>query len=397
LIGKGKLTVLGVFVLLLAMAAAIRILWAGGGGPTQPQTRPADTPRKPSAAGEFRGVSLQLHNGSEKHPYEKYVDEIAQTGANTICLVVTGYQENGSSTCIFLDLRKTPCDGRIKDLIAHARRRGLRVMVMPIVLLESARAGEWRGKIAPTSWDGWWADYFEFVLHYAYLAEEGGAEVFVVGSELVSTESQTDRWRDLIRQVRGSFSGRLCYSANWDHYRPIDWWDDLDILGMTTYYDLTGGDEPTVERLLESWEPIKKDILAWQGKINRPILFTEVGWPNQETAAQYPWDYYRSQDDPAPQRQANCFEAFFRTWAGEPAVAGFLVWEWRNSDDQAIGPEDTSYVPTGKPAMQVIRKYYSMPARSMPGSAPLPAPRAGADRTEPSASRNSLEPRAPAE
>ena len=139
------------------------------------------------------------------------------------------------------------------------------------------------------------------------------------------------------------------------------WWDDLDLIGMTTYYDLTGGKDPTLGRLIEAWKPIKKKVLAWQAKIGRPLLFTEVGWPNQTTCAQYPWNYYEAPESPDPTAQANCFQAFFQTWSGAKAVGGFLVWEWRNHPGQEVGPEDTSYVPCGKPAMKVIENYYRRP------------------------------------
>ena len=143
------------------------------------------------------------------------------------------------------------------------------------------------------------------------------------------------------------------------------------MIGMTTYHDLTGGDEPTIERLMKQWRGIKKDILSWQAKVNRKILFTEVGWPNLETCAQYPWDYTKD-GNTAPEAQANCFEAFFRTWIGEKQVAGFLVWEWRKSPSDDTSPDkDTSYVPCDKPAMDVIKKYYQYPS---PSSQPAEPP-----------------------
>jgi len=361
MIGRDKFLVLGMFVVLAATALAIRLLPAREPADSAASAPAAVRPVQPSAFGEFRGITLQLQSGHPSHPYEQFIDEIAATGANTVSFVVAGYQEDGSSSSIFVDLRKTPSDHRMLELLAHARQRGLRVVVMPIVLLENAREGEWRGKIAPESWDHWWDDYGSFLFHYAELAQSGGADVFIIGSELVSTEKFTERWRELIRKVRQRFHGRLCYSANWDHYRPIEWWDELDLVGMTTYYDLTGGDEPTVQRLKAAWEPLREDILKWQAGIDRPILFTEVGWPNQTTCAQYPWDYYRSPDKPDPTAQANCFDAFFDIWIDEPAVAGFLVWEWRNYPQQSTGPKDTSYVPTDKPAMDVIRRYFRMP------------------------------------
>jgi hypothetical protein len=357
---RDKLLILVLFVTLLAAAAGLRLI---GSGPAEPVER-SDRPIQPTRVGEFRGMSLQIQSGYASHPYEQYIDEIAETGANTISLVIAGYQENASSTSIFVDLRKTPPDGRLGRLIAHARKRGLRVVFMPIVLLENARAGEWRGKINPTDWNDWWEDYYSFILHYARVAQAGGVDVFIVGSELVSTESQSDKWRALIRQVRDRYKGRLSYSANWDHYRQIDWWDALDMIGMTTYYDLTGGKEATEQRLAEAWKRIQRDILAWQKAIDRPILFTEVGWPNQQTAAQYPWDYYRAQDRPAPQLQARLFKVFFDVWADHPAVGGVLVWEWRSYPQQPTGPDEPGYLPCGKPALEVIRRYYRRPGLS---------------------------------
>ena len=44
------------------------------------------------------------------------------------------------------------------------------------------------------------------------------------------------------------------------------------------------------------------------------------------------------------------------------AVAGFIVWEWRSYPGQKIGPKDPSYVPCGKKAMGVIRKYFQKPS-----------------------------------
>jgi len=374
--GKGNLVVLVLFLLALGVGVMLHLLKANGSDSAAPAPTPtpATLPAPPAArrtqAKEFCGFTLQLHSGWEGNPYRTYIDQIAATGANTVSFVIAAYQENGSSSSIFLDLRKAPGDQRLRNLIAYARGLGLDVTLMPIVLLENAREDEWRGKIAPDNWDLWWTNYRDIVMRYARIAESSGVAVYIVGSELISTESHTERWRSLIADVRTVYHGRLSYSANWDHFRPIQWWDDLDIIGMTTYYDLTNGEKPTVERLMQAWKPIKKDVLQWQAKINRPILFTEVGWPNQETCAQYPWNYYGS-DKPDPQGQANCFEAFFKTWIDEPVVAGFIVWEWQNYPGQKTGPDDTGYIPTGKPAMDVIRKYLYTDS---PATAPSDSP-----------------------
>lgn len=358
---KNKLIVLAAGIVIAGGIVAGQLLSNGNRQPFSPaQTNPSTrtAPVRGGDVGEYRGISLQLHSPYKSHPYEQYIREIAQTGANTVCLVVHGFQDNSSSSSIFIDLRKSPAVPRVRELIDFAHNLHLRVVLMPIVLLERPRNNEWRGKISPDSWDDWWIEYEEYLLHYVWIAEATGVEVFMVGSELISTEKQTDRWRKLIARLRESYQGLLSYSANWDHYRVPQWWKDLDMIGMTTYYDLTGGKEPTLERLVDAWKPIRQEILDWQKQIGRPILFTEVGWPNQETCAQYPWNYYAADNKPDPEAQKNCFEAFFQTFAGRDEVAGFLVWEWRNYPQQKIGPDDTSYIPCGKPAMEIIRKYF---------------------------------------
>jgi len=350
-----------ILLILFAFVVLAMLCFRGLNG-EDPAPVPGLEPARPSRAGEFRGISLQLHTGDDNHPHEFFISEIARTGANTICFVFHGYQEHAGSKSIFVDTRKVPSDRRLRKMIDHAHKKGLRVILMPVVLLAKRRENEWRGKINPGNWDSWWKDYSQFILRYAKLAESGKAEVFSVGSELISTETQTDRWKKLIAEVRKVYSGRLTYSANWDHYQAPKWWDDLDIVGMTSYYTLAKGTNPSLADLKKTWAGIRKKVLAWQKTVNRPILFTEVGWPNQVTAAEFPWNYYAATDKPDPKLQARCFEAFFETWKGEPAVAGYLIWEWRTYPKKNLDPQkDTSYCPAGKPAMKIISKYLQMP------------------------------------
>ena len=378
---KERWAVLGVVVLLLGAVAV----------PQAFVRRSRDKPHvtgkngpllRPSRAGEFRGMALQLRSGDPNVPFEKYVREIAQTGANTICLSPGAYQENAASSSIFLEQRKVPPPERVEKLIRLAHELKMRVVVMPMVLLENPGSGEWRGVIQPREPDVWWKHYEDIILRYARIAEKAKAEVFIIGTELVKLTGEAQRWRQLIRKVRKAYTGRVTYSANWDHYFNITWWDDLDLIGMTTYWDLVGENKPTLEVLLESWKPIKKDVLENQKRINRRIIFTEVGWPSQEGCAKAPWNYFGS-TKPDPVTQANCFEAFFRTWQHEKAVAGVIIWEWRNFPGMTGGMKDTSYFPGGKPAMQPILKFLRAPGgrppagiattRSAPKANPAPA------------------------
>ena len=81
------------------------------------------------------------------------------TGANTICLSVAAYQENCAASSLFIEYRKVPSLARIEKLVKLAHDRGMRVILMPIILLENPGEGEWRGKIAPRRNTGTTARY----------------------------------------------------------------------------------------------------------------------------------------------------------------------------------------------------------------------------------------------
>ena len=244
-------------------------------------------------------------------------------------------------------------------------------VLMPVVLLDKPRKREWRGQINPDDWNDWWEDYENLVMHYAWQAEAHQVEMFMIGSELLSTESNDARWRALIQRVRGAYHGKVCYSANWDHFRPIEFWDQLDFIGLTSYFTLADRRNPTVEEIVARWEPIRRDVLAWQRRIGKPILFTEVGWCSQEGAATAPWNYYQNQvATPAGhEEQRRLYEAFLQVWGATPELTGIIWWEWTPGPG---GPDDFGYSPRNKPAEQVLRRWFAAGPTTGPATQPAP-------------------------
>jgi hypothetical protein len=238
---------------------------------------------------------------------------------------------------------------------------------MPVVLLDAPRNNEWRGKIIPANhdWDAWFKRYNTFIQHFATIAERHKAEVLMVGSELIKTETYTDRWKRIIQEVRQNYRGKLGYSANWDHYQTskIGFWNELDYVGMTSYYELAHGPNPKREEVDQNWAAIKREILTFQREVRKPIIFTEVGWCSQEGAAHEGWNYYANQKatEAGQLEQAMLYEAFIDCWAREPAVGGIIWWEW---DETGGGKTDFNYTPRAKLAEQVMRRHF---ARNSPG------------------------------
>jgi len=287
----------------------------------------------------------------------RILGQVADLGADTVLIANAGYQEHAGSEAFQIDPAVTPSPAQWQQIFKIAHDNGLRVILMPIILLSDPRGTEWRGVITPPSWDDWFEQYRQFLLHFARIAARGRVEVLMVGSELVSTEKYTDQWRRVIREIRRVFSGKLSYSANWDHYKVIEFWDDLDLVGMTSYYKLSSDPNPSLESLIQAWKPIKRGLLRWQQRIGKPLLFTEVGWCSQEGASIEPWNYYYRQTptEAGLQEQRRCYLAFMETFKNTPQVGGTIWWEWTDSPG---GGQDFNYTPKGKPAEVALRDWF---------------------------------------
>jgi hypothetical protein len=343
--------------------------------------RPTTTYARLPDTAPMHGLAWQI-----THVYEvvekarRLIPEIAELGADTVMISAAWYQKDAGSPAVYRDDERMPTEAQWRQIFQIAHDQNLRVILMPIVLLSEPRGTEWRGQIKPPNWDDWFAGYETYIVQMARIAAANGVDMMTVGSELVSTEKYTDHWRHLIRAVRRVYPGRLSYSANWDHYRNIEYWNDLDYIGMTTYHKLSDEDCPTLEALIEAWKPIKERILEWQATIGKPILFTEVGWCSQEGASVEAWNYYRKQEatKAGHEEQRRLYEAFIATWDNVPQVGGVIWWEWTESPG---GPEDYNYTPRNKPAEQVLRRWFAAqrawvrenPDRTVEGTGRTPA------------------------
>lgn len=306
----------------------------------------------PAADPPFRGMSLKVDDARRMPAYLDALDRIAGLGADAVQVMVVLWQENGRSNRVFADRASIPDDRDLGRLFDRAKARGLRVMVLPYVLLASPAGNEWRGSVTPDDWGEWFDSYRTHLVRLARLADAHGVAAFGVGCELVSSESRADQWKQTIAAVGGAFRGRLYYSANWDHYASIPFWDQLDLIGMNSYWKMGNNAGVTPAEIDRRWGDVQKELLAFQRKKGKPLLFTEVGWCSMANAAIEPWDYTKDEEPLDLDLQKRLYEGFFRAWHANPAVGGYFIYEW--SVDGG-GPKDRCYTPAGKPAEGVLR------------------------------------------
>ncbi len=251
-------------------------------------------------------------------------------------------------------------DGGLVRTAAWAKALGIKTLLKPHVWV---RRGEWQGDIAMSSeedWSRWFASYEEFILHYARLAETAKFEALAVGTELSKSTTRTSDWKRLIARVREVYHGKLTYCANWNgETEQIGFWDDLDFIGVQAYYPLAAVDRPSTKEIQSAWAPIVGRLEALAHRTRKPIVFTEIGFKSHEGALREPW---RWEADGAVDLglQTDAFTAMFETFWRKPWFGGSFIWKWHPSARaRARARDERDYTPQGKPALAVIKAYYS--------------------------------------
>jgi hypothetical protein len=303
-----------------------------------------------------RGVALGLF-GRDAPDGARAVDEIERLGASDLSLVITWVQDDVRASEVRADPAFTPSDEAVTAVVRAAHARGLRVTLFPILRLVHRTPAEWRGVIRPADEARWFASYGALLGRLARLANAERVERLCVGSELASLEDRAETWRALIARVRESFAGQLLYSANWDRYARVTFFDALDLIGVSAYWDVIApGRRASVAEAIAAWRPIRAKLAAFSKANGRPLVLTEVGYPSVRGAGAWPWNDFLEGADGIEDAEAQrrLYEAFTIAFTDAAEVAGVYFWFWVAPG----GPGDRGYSPRHKPAEWVIRGWF---------------------------------------
>jgi hypothetical protein len=299
----------------------------------------------------------------ESSSFQQSVRDLKNAGANEVTLIIPYYQSNLWSTDIHRGWN-TPPDDSLVNAINFIHGQGMAVTLKPHI---ETYNGEWRANINPGDRDGWFRAYSDMLKHYASIAKDNNVEMLCIGAELISMSTYTSnpdnstRWRAMIAEVRAIYSGKLTYSANWGGYwfgdekNHIDWWDAVDYIGISAYFNLSGWSVEDFKNSWDSWNA--NEIRPLHLRYGKPILFTEIGYKSTPDAHSRPWDYGHDWG-PDEGEQARLYQALFSYWNGQSYMMGVHLWQWR-SDPNAGGSWDTSYTPQNKAAESIMREWWT--------------------------------------
>jgi hypothetical protein len=222
----------------------------------------------------------------------------------------------------------------------------------------------WAGDLqfdSDSTWKVFENQYETYLMNYVHIADSVNVEMLCLGTEIrQSTKSRKGFWDKLISQSKFHYKGKLTYAANWDEYDQIDFWDQLDYIGVDAYFPLSEVKNPSKEDLILAWEQPKKEMKKLSDRYQKPILFTEYGYESIDYNTMGHWKLSKDSLSVNFQNQSIAFEALFESFHSEDWWAGGFIWKWHLDRTGLHRRAIKAYTPQDKPALQTIQSAYEL-------------------------------------
>lgn len=297
--------------------------------------------------------------------YGRALDECARAGATWVAITpfgrVADLTGRGVDPSFETPFAKNKDDVRRAITMAHAR--GLRVMLVPHLWVES---GEWRAKIEPptdAAWEAWAKSYGAFVRAWAEVAESTHVDLLSAGVELRSwvTTARASSFVSLVREIRAIYKGPITYSANWDDVEHTLVLAELDVIGVNAFYPLADKDGAPFEALLDGGKKVQARVRDLAETWHKPVLFTEIGYTTRRDPAIRPWEWPDAMKDVRVDEaaQADAYRALVAPLLDEPRFMGLFVWRVYADPDDVSQEAEWGFSPRGKLAELVVRDAFA--------------------------------------
>ena len=332
------------------------ILFVGCASPTSMPQESAEVAVK-NSSGKINGISI---TASSQPIDQNELSRICNVNANYVCLLPFAFVRS-NEPMVYYNAGHQEWGERPEGIAACVRiahQCKLQVMIKPQLWVSH---GEYTGYLSfdnESDWKEFENEYTRYIFSLLIVADSFHADMFCLGTELDSFVNQRPAyWSWLIDTVRKVYDGKLTYAENWDCYHKFPFWDKLDFIGINAYFPLSESKTPSVDELNKCWKKYVSPLKDFSSQKNKQVLFTEFGYRSIDCCTMKPWDSY-CDAQPNATAQVNAYTALFESFWNESWFAGGFSWKWFDSHSRGDVPMETEYTPQGKPAMQVIEKWY---------------------------------------
>lgn len=227
------------------------------------------------------------------------IDSVTEIGANAVQFTPQWFSSQDG--LIEPVLGRTPFSYELTDLIASSQFLGLSVSLFPQIGPTDDLAAYWANTGHTAAWwDEWFSSYQTFILNYARLAADTGAEQLVIGGKAVlpafsggyyldGTLSDVPAaieqdWSALINAVRTIYPGKLVWATNAQvSADPLpSFISRFDAVLVNVDAPLAALEQPTSDVIAASfWEVLNTQIYPIYEQTGKPILLG-LGYPSVE-------------------------------------------------------------------------------------------------------------------
>ena len=310
---------------------------------------------------KINGVSFVA---SPKKVSQEHIDPVIKLNANHAAIMPFGFVKNLNHPEVQYNSERQwfgESKEGVKQYIGILHENNIQVMLKPQIWVWQ---GEYTGHLQMHTEEEWKVfedTYRIFILDFAKVAQESHVEIFCIGTELEQfIVHRPEYWNSLISEIKEVYSGKLTYAANWDEYKRVPFWGQLDYIGVDAYFPVSDKETPTLEEAQLGWEPWKKEMQTLSLSLNKKILFTEYGYRSVNYTGKEPWDSNRDKSGVNLEAQNNATKALFEEIWEEDWFAGGYVWKWFLQYDEVGGVENNRFTPQNKPVEDIIRGYYKL-------------------------------------
>lgn len=313
------------------------------------------------ANNEFiKGVSFVA---SREEVNSSHLKKMKELNANFIALMPFALGINGEPTLRFDDDYQwwgETVEG-VNQTIKLAREQNQKIMIKPQIWF---RGGLYTGHFelgSEKEWQLFEENYSRYILKFAEVAQQSNAELFCIGTELETFVSKRpEYWKNLIKEVREVYKGKLTYAANWDAYKKTWIWQDLDYIGVDAYFPLTNQKNVTLDSARYVWNYWVSEMREVAERFNKKVILTEWGYRSIDFAAKEPWRSDNENRTRNDNNQVVLYKSMFQEVWSQDFIAGGFVWKWFPHLQKLERSTDIGYTPQFKAAEEELRYQYSI-------------------------------------
>jgi len=310
----------------------------------------------------FAHEGYDIYNGYLSRETKQSVEKMQSLGANSFSITPFTSMRDANKP---VPLRFWEFAGAENDESLIYLSHLSKTLKMNVILKPQIYLGEnsWPGNIEMTNkndWQKFFHFYFNWISHYAMLAEMYKIPILCIGNELSkATVGHEEDWINMVKKIRRIYNGKIVYGPNWSsEFSKLTFWNYFDYIGLSEYFPLSDKNNPTDEELFHGAELVMNKIHSVQKKYDKPVIFTEVGFRSTGE----PWKTALEKDtknEISLMNQARCYNALFKAAYNQKWLAGMYWWKWPSYLAYGGGHDNEHYTPNNKPAEDIVKEWYS--------------------------------------